>query len=56
MTAFTDGFASRVKTGDVELVHEGRTFVIRDTDAENGSHAAYLEVALDGKVIGYFLQ
>lgn len=56
MTDFTDGFASRAKTSDVELVHEGRTFVIRDTDAENGSQAAYLEVALDGKVIGYFLQ
>lgn len=56
MTDFTDDLATRAETSDVKIEHEGQTFVLRATDAENGNHTAYLEVVLDGEVIGYFLQ
>ncbi|MBT1667319.1 hypothetical protein [Curtobacterium flaccumfaciens] len=56
MTDFTNGLAEQARTTDVEVEHRGRTFVIRGTDAQNGLVTAYLEVALDDDVVGYFTE
>lgn len=56
MTDFSNAFAEQARTSDVELEHHGRTFVIRGTDARNGLVTAYLEVALNDEVVGYFTE
>ncbi len=56
MTDFTNGLAEQARTVGVQVVHNGRTFDLREPDAENARAGAYVEAALDGDVVGYFTE